>query len=239
VTAPRLALYSYWRSSSAWRVRIGLALKGLAYEYRAVDLRAGVQFEAAHRARNPMGQVPVLEVEEDGRVRHLAQSMAILEFLEERFPSPALLPADAWGRARVRALAEHVNAGIQPFQNQAPQKWLAARQPGLEKEWVRHWIDEGLRALEVAVADGAGGFCHGDAPGLADCYLVPQLYGARRFGVELAPFPTLVRIEAACAPLPAFVAAAAEAQPDAPAPLTPTRSPRAAGGEGAGSAERS
>jgi maleylpyruvate isomerase len=217
MTAPRLALYSYWRSSSAWRVRIGLALKGLPYEYRAVDLREGVQFGAEHRSRNPMAQVPVLAVEEEGRTRHLAQSMAILEFLEERFPSPALLPADAWGRARVRALAEHVNAGIQPFQNQAPQKWLAARHPGLEKEWVRHWIGVGLAALEEAARDGAGRFCHGDAPGLADCYLVPQLYGARRFGVDLAPFPTLARIEDACAGLPAFAAAAPERQPDAPA----------------------
>jgi maleylpyruvate isomerase len=163
-----------------------------------------------------MAQVPVLAVEEGGRVRHLAQSMAILEFLDERFPSPPLLPPDAYGRARVRALAEHVNAGIQPFQNQAPQKWLQARHPGLEKEWVRHWIGTGLAALEEAVRDGAGRFCHGDAPGLADCYLVPQLHGARRFGVELAPFPTLARIEDACAALAAFAAAAPERQPDAP-----------------------
>ena len=216
MSAPRLALYSYWRSSSAWRVRIGLELKGLAYELRPVDLRAGVQFEEAHRARNPMGQVPVLEVEEAGRAHHLSQSMAILEWLEERFPSPPLLPPDAFGRARVRMLAEHVNAGIQPFQNQAPQKWLHARQPGLEKEWVRHWIATGLAALEAAVADGAGRFAHGDAPGLADCYLVPQLHGARRFGVDVAPFPALVRVEESCAALPAFQRAAPAAQPDAP-----------------------
>jgi maleylpyruvate isomerase len=214
----RLALYSYWRSSSAWRVRIGLHWKELPFEYRAVDLRAGEQFGGAHGARNAMHQVPVLEVEEDGAVRHLAQSMAILHWLEERFPARPLLPADAYGRARVRMLAEHVNSGIQPFQNQAPQKWLHRRQSGLELEWVRHWVGEGLGALERAVADGAGRFCHGDAPSLADVYLVPQLYGARRFGLDVAAWPTLERIERACQDLPAFGRAAPDAQPDAPTP---------------------
>jgi maleylpyruvate isomerase len=214
----RLALYSYWRSSSAWRVRIGLHWKGLAFEYRAVDLRAGAQFDDVHRARNAMTQVPVLEVEEDGAVHHLAQSMAILHWLEERFPASPLLPADAYGRARVRMLAEHVNSGIQPFQNQAPQKWLHAKQPGLEREWVQRWVGEGMAALERAVADGAGRFCHGDAPTLADVYLVPQLYGARRFGLEVTAFPTLERIERACQDLPAFASAAPDTQPDAPTP---------------------
>lgn len=214
----RLALYSYWRSSSAWRVRIGLELKGLAFELRPVDLREGVQFKAEHRARNPMAQVPVLAVDEDGRVHHLSQSMAILEWLDERHPEPALLPRDAFGRARVRMLAEHVNAGIQPLQNQAPQKWLHARQAGLEKEFVTHFVGEGMRALEAAVAEGAGRFCHGDAPTLADCYLVPQLYGARRFKVDVESLPTLLRIERACNALPAFQRAAPDAQPDAPAP---------------------
>jgi maleylpyruvate isomerase len=212
----RLALYSYWRSSSAWRVRIGLHLKGVEFETRPVDLRAGVQFADAHRARNPMAQVPVLEVEDGGRVRHLAQSMAILEWLEERLPSPPLLPGDAFGRARVRMLAEHVNAGIQPFQNQAAQKWLHAREPGLEKEWVRRFVGDGMASLEAAVRDGAGRYCHGDEPTLADCYLVPQLYGARRFGIDLAGCPTLLRVDAALAELPAFRRAAPERQPDAP-----------------------
>ena len=214
----RLALYSYWRSSSAWRVRIGLQLKGLDHALRPIDLRAGVQFEADHRARNAMAQVPVLAVEEDGRVHHLSQSMAILEWLEERFPEPALLPRDAFGRARVRMIAEHVNAGIQPLQNQAPQKWLHARQAGLEQEFVRHFVGEGLRALERAVADGASRFCHGDTPTLADCYVVPQLYAARRFAVDLGDCPTLLRVEQACAALPAFQRAHPDAQPDAPAP---------------------
>ncbi len=211
-----LRLYSYWRSSSAWRVRIGLALKGLAYEYRAVNLLAQEQFGPAHLARNPAAQVPVLEVEEDGRVVHLAQSMAILEWLEERHPSPPLLPPDAWARARVRALAELVNSGIQPLQNAIVLRTLKERWPGYEKEWAARFIARGLDALEPLVAAGAGRFAHGDAPGLAECYLVPQLYNARRFGVDVAPYPTLRRVEEVCAALPPFQAAHPDRQPDAP-----------------------
>jgi len=211
-----LRLYSYWRSSSAWRVRIGLALKGLAHEIVAVDLVAQEQFSDVHRARNPMSQVPVLEVTEEGRTVHLAQSMAILEFLEERFPDPPLLPADLQGRARVRALAEHVNSGIQPLQNALVLRTLREKVPGWDREWARLFIARGLDALERAVRDGAGRFCHGDAPGLADCYLVPQLYNARRYGVDLAPYPTLRRVEEACAALAPFQAAHPDRQPDAP-----------------------
>jgi maleylpyruvate isomerase len=211
-----LRLYSYWRSSSAWRVRIGLALKGLAHEIVAVDLAAQEQFSDVHRARNPMSQVPVLEVTEEGRTVHLAQSMAILEFLEERFPDPPLLPADLQGRARVRALAEHVNSGIQPLQNALVLRTLREKVPGWDREWARLFIARGLDALERAVRDGAGRFCHGDAPGLADCYLVPQLYNARRYGVDLTPYPTLRRIEEACAALAPFQAAHPDRQPDAP-----------------------
>jgi maleylpyruvate isomerase len=212
-------LFGYWRSSSAWRVRIGLGLKGLGYEYAAVDLLAGDQDAPAHVARSPLHHVPVLEVVSPDRppVR-LVQSMAILEWLDERHPEPPLLPAGADGRARVRALAEHVNSGIQPYQNTAVMKWLKGRHPGTEQDWVRHWIGRGLAGLEVAVAEGAGRFCHGDEPGLAECYLVPQLYAARRFGVPLDPYPTLTRVEAACAALPAFAAAHPDRQPDAPPP---------------------
>jgi maleylpyruvate isomerase len=211
-----LRLDSYWRSSSAWRVRIGLALKGIPYEYRAVDLLAREQFGEAHRARNPACQVPVLEVEEDGRVIHLLQSVAILEWLDERHPAPPLLPADALGRARVRGLAELVNSGIQPMQNAIVLRMLKERSPGYEKEWAAGFIARGLEALEPLTAAGAGRFSHGDAPGLADCYLVPQLYNARRFGVDLSPFPTLRRIEEACGALPTFQAAHPDRQPDAP-----------------------
>jgi len=211
----RLTLYSFWRSSCSWRVRIGLAWKGLEYAYRAVDLGAGSQFLAEHRTRNPMAQVPVLEVEEGGAVHRLSQSVAILEWLEERVPSPPLLPADALGRARVRALVEHVNAGIQPYQNTAPRRFLAERHPGLDDELTRRWVADGLAALEAEARAGAGRFSHGDAPTLADLYLVPQLFGARRFGVSLEGCPTLLRIEAACQALPAFAAAVPERQPDA------------------------
>jgi maleylpyruvate isomerase len=220
--APRLALYGYWRSSSSWRVRIGLGWKRLAFEYRAVNLLSGEQHSDEHRARSPLTHVPVLEVEEDGGTRHLVQSVAILEWLEERFPSPPLLPADAYARARVRSLVEHVNSGIQPFHNAATLRWLREREPPLDQLWARHWLGTALAGLERAVKDGAGRFCHGDAPTLADLYLVPQLYAARRFGVDPAPFPTLLRVEAACRELPAFQAAVPERQPDAP---PETRSP--------------
>lgn len=214
-----LRLYSFWRSSSAWRVRLGLGLKGLAFELVPVDLLALEQYGEAHRARNPMAQVPVLEVTEGGRTARLAQSMAILEWLDERFPAPPLLPADLDGRARVRMLAEHVNSGIQPLQNAVVLRTLREKLPGYDREWAARFISEGLAALELAVGDGgAGRFCHGDAPGLADCYLVPQLYNARRFGVDVAPFPTLLRIEEACNALAPFQAAHPDRQPDAPPP---------------------
>jgi maleylpyruvate isomerase len=145
--------------------------------------------------------------------------MAIIEWLDERFPDPPLLPPDLDGRARVRALAEHVNSGIQPMQNSIVLRTLREKVPGFEKEWARTFNARGLDALERAVGDGgAGRFCHGDAPGLADCYLVPQLYSARRFGLDAAAWPTLRRIEEACAALPAFQAAHPDRQPDAPAP---------------------
>ncbi len=212
----KLALYSYWRSSCSWRVRIALHLKGLDCAYRAVDLVKGEQWDEAHGQRSPMHQVPALEVEEGGRTVVLVQSMAILEWLEERAPAPPLLPADPQGRARVRAIAEHVNAGIQPYQNTAPRKLLAAERKGLEDEYTRHFLALGLRGLEAAVTAGAGRFSHGDAVTLADLFVVPQLYGARRFGVDLAGCPTLLRVEAACAALEPFQRAAPERQPDAP-----------------------
>jgi maleylpyruvate isomerase len=213
---PRLALYNYWRSSCSWRVRIGLHLKGLAFDYRTVNLIEGAHQTDEHRARSPLTQLPVLEVLEDGRTHLLVQSLAILEWLEERFPTPNLLPRDGYGRARVRALAEHVNSGIQPYQNTATLKWLRERLPPLDQLWVRHWLATYIGGLERAVNDGAGRFCHGDAPTFADVCLVPQLFGARRFGVDTAPLPTLLRIEAACRELPAFQAAEPGRQPDAP-----------------------
>ncbi len=219
-----LRLCSYWRSSSSWRVRIGLHLKAIPFEYRAVNLvkeGGGEQWSEAHRRRNPMAQVPVLEVEEAGRVQRISQSMAILEWLDERFPDPPLLPGDPEGRARVRMLAEHVNSGIQPFQNTLTLKWVRDRLRGEAEAFAREFVGRGLEALERAVQDGrppGSTFCHGDRPTLADLYLVPQLFGGRRYGVDVARFPTLLAVERACGELEAFRKSVPEAQPDAPPP---------------------
>jgi maleylpyruvate isomerase len=206
-------LYDYWRSSSAWRVRIALHWKGVPFERRVVNLMkdGGEQHAAPFHAMNPSHQVPVL-VTDDGRA--IAQSMAIIGYLEERVPTPALLPGDGWLRARARQLAEIVNSGTQPLQNLSVLDRVQAA--GLDRnEWARHFIARGLAALEAAAQETAGAFLVGDGVSIADAYLVPQLYNARRFNVDLAPFPTLARIESACAALPAFAAAHPDAQSDA------------------------
>jgi len=214
----RLALCSYWRSSSAWRVRIGLHWKGLPFEYLPVNLLEGEQFADEHRGRNAMSQVPVLEFEDGGRTGRIAQSMAILEWLDERFPGRPLLPPDPEGRARVRMLAEHVNSGIQPYQNAVVLRWLRENAPGRDAAWLGRFVGDGLASLEATVRAGAGRFCHGDEVTLADLYLVPQMFGARRFGVDLARLPTLARVEEACRALDAFARSEPERQPDAPPP---------------------
>ncbi len=219
----KLALHSYWRSSSSWRVRIGLHLKRLPFEYRTVNLvkDGGEQWSEAHRRRNPMSQVPVLEVEDGGRTLFLSQSMAILEWLDERFPDPPFLPPDPEGRARVRMLAEHVNSGIQPFQNNAVLKWVRDRLRGEAEGFAREFVGRGLEALERAVREGrppGSTFCHGARPTLADLYLVPQLFGGRRWGVDVSRFPTLLAVERACAEIDAFAKSEPEVQPDAPPP---------------------
>ncbi len=212
-----LKLYGYWRSSCSWRVRIGLNLKGLAYEYAPVHLvkDGGQQNTEAYRALNPMRTVPTLEWSEWGTVNRLGQSLAILEYLEARFPTPALLPNDLLLKARVRMLAEMVNSGIQPLQNLSVQQYVKAELKGDEKAFSAHWNQRGLAALETAVKDTAGTYCVGDSVTFADLCLVPQLYGARRLSVDLTPYPTLLRIEAACGALPAFQAAHPDRQPDA------------------------
>ncbi|HVV50086.1 MAG TPA: maleylacetoacetate isomerase [Polyangia bacterium] len=215
-----MIFYDYWRSSSAWRVRIALALKQAPVERRAVNLSpagGGEQHTPAFHALNAFEEVPVLVLDDAGGARRtLAQSMAILEYLEARFPSPPLFPADPWLRARARQLAEMVNAGIQPFQNLSLQKRLADHGVADPAAIARHFNARGLAALEGLAGETAGRFLVGDAPTVADVYLVPQLHGGRRFGVDVARFPTLLRIEAACAALPAFAGARPEAQPDAP-----------------------
>ncbi len=216
--AAPVTLHGYWRSSAAWRVRIALNLKGLEWQSSPVHLvrDGGEQHAPAFRALNPQGLVPALEI--DGQV--LTQSLAIIEYLDETRAHPPLLPADAAGRARVRSLAQLVAADIHPLNNLRVLQWLEQRcglDDGQREAWYRHWVVEGLRAFEARLAGDAatGRFCHGDAPGLADCCLVPQLYNARRFNVELDGFPTLVRVESACMALDAFQAADATAQADA------------------------
>ena len=209
-----MIFYDYWRSSSAWRVRIALHFKGVPFERRVVNLikDGGEQHSDAFHALNPMRQVPVLIP--DGGTRAITQSMAIIAYLEEQFPTPPLLPADPWLRARARQLAEIVNAGIQPHQNKASLDRLNAL--GVDANaWAHENILRGLAALEAASQETEGTFLVGDAPSIADVYLIPQLYAARRWSVDLAPFPTLLRVEATCARLPAFVSAHADAQADA------------------------
>ena len=211
-----MILYDYWRSSSAWRVRIALHFKGIAFERRVVNLikDGGEQHTDAFRTLNPLGQVPVLVTQDKDGARTITQSMAIIGYLEETVPVPPLLPADPWLRARARQLAEIVNAGTQPLQNLTVLDHVEAQ--GLDREaWARHFIARGLAALEAASQETEATFLVGDAPSIADLYLVPQLYNARRWKVDLAPYPTLVRVDATCAGLPAFVAAHPDAQSDA------------------------
>jgi maleylpyruvate isomerase len=213
----KLSLHNYWRSSASYRVRIGLNLKGLAWDYVPVNIMAGEGEgrSTAYRAINPMGQVPTLEiVEDDGTRRHLQQSLAILEYLDERWPDPPLLPADPFLRARTRALAEIVNSGIQPLQNLTVTRKVQAF-GGDDKVWVKQFVADGLAAFEHQVQETAGRFCIGDTPTIADCCLIPQLYSANRFGVPVEHFPYLCLVQRACAEHPAFADAHPDRQPDA------------------------
>jgi maleylpyruvate isomerase len=213
-------LYNYWRSSSSWRVRIALAHKGLDYEYVPVNLirDGGEQHKDIYAGLNPMHEVPTLTFEEGGRTVVLAQSMAILEYLEERFPTPSLLPRDPVQRGKVRQLANMVNAGIQPLQNLAVLIHVEQALRADKNAWAAHWIERGLHALEQEARRLAGKALVGDAVSFADVCLVPQLAAARRFGVALDALPTLLRIESNLAALPAFQKAHADRQMDAPAP---------------------
>ncbi|KYF63322.1 maleylacetoacetate isomerase [Sorangium cellulosum] len=212
-----ITLYGYWRSSCSWRVRIALAHKGIEHAYRPVNLvrDGGEQLRDDYRARNPMAQVPLLELEQGGAVRRVSQSVAIIELLEELFPSPPLLPADPYLRARARQLAEMINSGTQPMQNTATLKYVQNELGGDQRAFARRFIGSGLAAFQAAAGEHAGRFCVGDEVTVADVFLVPQLYNARRYEVDLAPLSTLTRIEAACMALPAFQAAHADRQADA------------------------
>jgi len=218
-----MKLYSYFRSSAAYRVRIALNLKGLPYDIVPVHLMkdGGQQRSADYRAMNPTALVPTL----DDNGLTIPQSMAILEYLEETQPQPALLPGDAAGRARVRAIAQTIACDIHPLNNLRVLKYLKHDlnvSEGDKDIWYKHWVAEGLGAIEAMLADHpvAGRFCHGDQPTFADLCLVPQLFNARRFGCDESAWPTIVRIDQACAQLDAFRRAAPDRQPDYEAPRT-------------------
>lgn len=222
MTTADITLYDYWRSSAAWRVRIGLNLKGVAYRSEPVHLvrDGGEQHSAEYRAINPAGLVPTLL---HGQ-RRISQSLAILEYLDEAFPGhPHLLPEDIRGRARVRALALTIAADTHPIHNLRVQQYLKgpmAQDDQAVSAFVQHWLVEGFRSFEAMLATSSetGSFCHGDHPTLSDCVLVPAVYAARRFGAAIEGFELCQRIHDQCMSLPAFQAAHPDRQPDAPAP---------------------
>jgi maleylacetoacetate isomerase len=193
--APALRLFHYWRSSTSWRVRWALTLKGLACEYVPVSLLDGEVESSAHRARNPLGYVPVLERlgETDPKRRFLTESLAILEWLEETHPDAALLPRDPLSRLRARQLAEIINSGTQPVHNPAVSQ-LHSEDPAEQKRWTQHWMHNGFAAYEHWARDSAGRFSVGDEVSIADICLVPQCYNAARFEVSLDAYPTVKRV---------------------------------------------
>ncbi|MBI5901366.1 MAG: maleylacetoacetate isomerase [Rhodocyclales bacterium] len=214
-----MKLYSYFRSSASFRVRIALALKGLSYDYIPVHLvkEGGQQFAADFRAKNPAALVPVLE---DDAGQLLTQSLAIIEYLDETRPEPPLLPADAAGRARVRALALSIACEIHPLNNLRVLAYLSKTLGVSEDQknvWYRHWVETGLATVDAMLSgDGrTGTYCHGEMPTLADVVLVPQIFNAQRFNCRLDHVPTVMRIHQHCLTLPAFARSVPAEQPDA------------------------
>lgn len=211
-----MKLYGYWRSSAAWRVRIALEIKGLSVDHVPVHLvrDGGAQRSADYLSVNGQALVPTLVV----NGRSMTQSLAIIEWLDEQYPYPALLPTDARLRARAREIALVVACDIHPIDNLRVLQYLTGTL-GISEDaklaWYRHWVETGLKALETMLAGERSRFCVGDTPTIADLCLVPQMYNARRFNVDLAPYPRLVAIDAACTTLPAFARAVPSAQPDA------------------------
>lgn len=214
---PELILYSYWRSSAAYRVRIALNLKGLSYRQVPVHLleNGGQQHGPEYLALNPQGLLPLLL---DGQTK-VAQSLAILEYLEERFPLPALLPSEPELRAQVRALALHIACEIHPLNNLRVLQYLTG-ELGVDEQakdaWYRHWLELGLAAVEQGLAAFDGRLSLGERPGYLEACLIPQLYNARRFNCELNAYPRILALAAHCETLEAFKLAAPEQQPDAP-----------------------
>jgi maleylpyruvate isomerase len=207
-------LHGYWRSTASYRVRIALNLKGAAYDQATYDLRTGAHRDSAYLALAPQGLVPALETDSGP----LTQSLAILEWVEERWPEPALLPSDAHGRAIVRAMAGMIVADTHPLNNLRVLQQLRTQfsaTPQQVESWAAHWITEGFSALEPLVDEHGGAFAFGDHPTLADCVLVPQMYSAERFGVDLTPFARLRRATFSALALEGVAAAHPARQPDA------------------------
>ncbi|MEY3296699.1 MAG: hypothetical protein RLZZ451_2747 [Pseudomonadota bacterium] len=209
-----MELFNYFRSSASYRVRIALALKGLDYDYRPVHLAKNEQFNESYSAVSAARLVPLLR---DGE-HALTQSLAIIEYLEETHPTPALLPAAPAERARVRALAMDIACEIHPLNNLRVLRYLVRDLKVSEDDknrWYRHWVETGLEVVERQLAARPSAFCHGDAPTLADCCLVPQIFNARRFDCRLEHVPNVMRVFEACMALPAFEATRPENCPDA------------------------
>ena len=208
-----MKLYTYFRSSAAFRVRIALNLKGLSYEPAFVHLAKGEHRKPGYAAVNPQALVPTLELDDGTR---LNQSLAIMEYLEEKHPSPALLPRDALGRARVRSLSNLVASEIHPLNNLRVLQHLKRALGQSEDQvsaWYRHWIADGLAKVEADL--GKGKFCYADTPSMADCCLVPQIFNAKRYNSDLSPYPTTMRVFETCMKLEAFDRAQPSKQPDA------------------------
>ena len=210
-----MKLYTYFRSSAAFRVRIALNLKGLRYEPVFVHLAKGEHRGGAYPQVNPQALLPTLELDDGTR---LSQSLAIMEYLDERHPQPPLLPKDALARARVRSLSQLVASEIHPLNNLRVLQHL--KRLGQTQEqidtWYRHWIADGLAKLEAELARaGTGKFCHGDGPTMADCCLVPQIFNAKRYNSDLHPYPATMRVFESCMKLEAFDRAQPAKQPDA------------------------
>jgi len=214
-----MLLYDFWRSSAAWRVRTALRVKGIPYQSQVVSLLAGEQRGADFGRVSPQRLVPVLD---DGD-RHLVQSGAIIEYLDEVYPEPPLLPAAPGDRARVRAIAQAIGCEQHALYNLRVITFLVegmGLDQAAQRRWVHHWTSQGLAAIEGMLANDprTGVFCHGDTPTMADLFLAPTVGVARRWELDFAPYPTVVRVDAACRQHPAFIAAAPESQPGAPKP---------------------
>ncbi len=210
-----MKLFGYWRSSATYRVRIALELKAIEYDYEPVNLLKGEQHSPVHLTRNPQGLVPAFETEEGGI---LTQSTAIIEYLEERYPERPLLPADAEGRAKARSIAAIIACEAQPFMNLRIQNYLKNEREfdaAAMNDWLQRWTGGAMASIEKLVAGDKGQFCVGDRPGMADAFLIPQVFGAMRFGIDLSGQPRILEIYERCNLMEPFIRAHPKNQPDA------------------------